>query len=101
MDKPNRTTVVTAKEREALTESVVEWTVAKDYLFRSFEFANFDAAFRFMTKVAVIAEEIDHHPDWSNSWNKVEIQITNHQAGGLTEIDFVFGSKISELVTND
>ena len=53
-----------------------------------------------MTKVAVIAEEMDHHPDWSNSWNKVEIQITNHQAGGLTEIDFVFGSKISELVTN-
>jgi 4a-hydroxytetrahydrobiopterin dehydratase len=94
----NRTTVVTAEERDALTESVVGWTVTEDYLFRRFEFTDFDAAFRFMTKVAVIAEEIDHHPDWSNSWNKVEIQITNHQAGGLTEIDFVLGSKISELV---
>ena len=94
----NRTTVVTAEERDALTESVVEWTVTEGYLFRCFEFTDFDAAFRFMTKVAVIAEEIDHHPDWSNSWNKVEIQITNHQAGGLTEIDCVLGSKISELV---
>ena len=50
-----------------------------------------------MTKVAAIAEELDHHPDWSNSWNKVEIAVVNHQAGGVTEIDFVLCEKIDEL----
>jgi 4a-hydroxytetrahydrobiopterin dehydratase len=54
---------------------------------RSFRFADFSAAFAFMTRVAMAAEKADHHPDWSNSWNKVEIALSTHSAGGVTRLD--------------
>ena len=49
-----------------------------------------------LAEVAKIAEELDHHPDWSNSWNTVEISITNHQAGGITEVDLYMCARIEE-----
>lgn len=52
-----------------------------------FVFANFKQAFEFMTLCAQYAEEIDHHPDWSNSWNKVMVQLSTHSFNGLTELD--------------
>ena len=54
---------------------------------RKFVFADFQQAFEFMTLCAQYAEEIDHHPDWSNSWNKVKVNLTTHSAGGLTKLD--------------
>jgi 4a-hydroxytetrahydrobiopterin dehydratase len=54
---------------------------------RAFAFADFAEAFAFMTRVALAAEKADHHPDWSNSWNKVEIALSTHSAGGLTRRD--------------
>ncbi len=54
---------------------------------RSFVFADFKQAFDFMKLSAQYAEEIDHHPDWSNSWNKVAVQLTTHSAGALTQLD--------------
>lgn len=61
------------------------WTVVEGRLHRELEFASFGPAFAFMTRVALAAERLDHHPDWSNSWNRVVIDITSHAAGGLTE----------------
>jgi 4a-hydroxytetrahydrobiopterin dehydratase len=60
------------------------WQVVDGKLHRELRFADFTEAFAFMTAVAATAEELDHHPDWSNSWNRVVIDITNHDAGGLT-----------------
>jgi len=54
---------------------------------RQFTFENFVQAFRFMTLVAGYAEKIDHHPDWSNSWNKVAVELATHSSGGLTTLD--------------
>jgi 4a-hydroxytetrahydrobiopterin dehydratase len=54
---------------------------------REFVFANFKQAFEFMTLCAEYAEEIDHHPDWSNSWNKVSVSLSTHSAGTLTKLD--------------
>ena len=65
--------------------AVPEWSVVDGRLHREFTFADFAQAFAFMERVAPIAEELDHHPDWSNSWNRVVIDITNHDAGGLTD----------------
>ena len=57
------------------------WVEKDNSLYRKFEFANFAEAFEFMTKVAAIAQVQDHHPDWSNSWNIVEINLCSHDAG--------------------
>lgn len=61
------------------------WEVADGKLHHSFEFSDFVQAFGFMTQVALVAEKLDHHPDWSNSWNTVDVSIVNHAAGGITE----------------
>jgi 4a-hydroxytetrahydrobiopterin dehydratase len=60
------------------------WEVVDGRLHRELRFAGFAQAFGFMAQVALAAEKLDHHPDWSNSWNKVVVDITNHDAGGLT-----------------
>tara|TARA_Y100000817_G_scaffold70973_1_gene54200 strand:+ start:4297 stop:4608 length:312 start_codon:yes stop_codon:yes gene_type:complete len=73
------------------------WELSDISLRKSFQFKDFAEAFAFMTEVAKIAEELDHHPDWSNSWNTVEISITNHQAGGITEIDLSMSARIEEM----
>ena len=66
-----------------------EWHVdhGTQELGRVFVFKDFKSAFEFMTLCAQYAEEIDHHPDWSNSWNKVRVELTTHSAGGLTTLD--------------
>ena len=61
------------------------WSVVDGRLHRELTFADFDAAFAFMTGVAAEARRLDHHPDWSNSWNRVVIDIVDHSAGRITE----------------
>jgi 4a-hydroxytetrahydrobiopterin dehydratase len=72
------------------------WTLAGDHraIARSFTFSDFAAAFAFMTRVALAAERADHHPDWSNSWNRVRISLSTHSAGGLTRRDFDLAAQI-------
>lgn len=75
------------------------WEERGGALHRTFEFADFSEAFSFMTRVALLAEQRDHHPDWSNSWNKVEIALTTHAAGStVTDADRGLAAAIDELL---
>jgi len=73
------------------------WALVKGNLHRVFEFKDFSAAFGFMTRVAIAAEKMDHHPDWSNSWNKVTVDLSTHSAGGLTQNDFDLAAKMQKI----
>jgi len=64
---------------------------------RSFRFADFNAAFGFMTRAALWAEKFDHHPEWFNVYNKVEVTLTTHDAGGVTELDLAFARFLDSL----
>ena len=64
---------------------------------KTFKFKNFSQAFAFMTRVALLAEKSDHHPDWSNSYNTVEIALINHDAGGITQKDVDLATAIEAL----
>ena len=83
------------KEKLAL---LPDWSLSDDKLQRSFVFRNFVEAFGFMTRVALLAEAADHHPEWSNVYNKVEIYLTTHDAAGLSERDFSLAEKINKLI---
>ena len=61
------------------------WDIVDGKLHRELQFKNFSEAFAFMTRVALAAEKLDHHPDWSNSWNKVTLDIVSHDQGGITD----------------
>ena len=67
-------------------------------LARNLVFADFAAAFGFMTAVAAVAEQLDHHPDWSNAWNRVSIRLTTHDRGGVTEFDVELARHVDRLV---
>ena len=75
------------------------WEEKNNTLYRKFEFRNFSEAFAFMTRVALEAEKMDHHPDWSNVYNKVEISLSTHSAGDIvTEKDRKLAKKIDALI---
>lgn len=66
------------------------WSIApnhKDAIAKTFRFADFNAAFGFMTRVALMADKLDHHPEWFNVYNRVEVLLTTHDADGVTELD--------------
>jgi 4a-hydroxytetrahydrobiopterin dehydratase len=70
------------------------WTRNGDGIDRTYKFADFVAAFAFMTRVALLAEKADHHPEWSNVYSRVEIRLTTHDAGGLSTRDFALAKAI-------
>lgn len=75
------------------------WTETDNKLYRKFEFADFSEAFAFMTRVAIEAEKMNHHPLWSNVWNKVEIWLSTHDAGDVvTEKDKKLAERIDKLL---
>jgi 4a-hydroxytetrahydrobiopterin dehydratase len=80
-------------------ETLPAWKMSSDAktLSQEFIFIDFKSAFEFMTLVARYAEEIDHHPDWSNSWNKVKVQLTTHSALGLTELDLAMATAMDQF----
>ena len=82
-----------------LNENLKDWTLEEKTITRDFKFKTFVEAFSFMTAVALKAEKLDHHPDWSNSYNKVSISLTNHEAKGITQLDFDLANKIDRLFT--
>ena len=84
-------------ELAAALKELPGWSVTDGKLRRVFEFKDFSAAFAFMTRVALAAEKMDHHPDWSNSWNKVTVELVTHSAGGLTANDAGLARRMNEI----
>jgi 4a-hydroxytetrahydrobiopterin dehydratase len=75
------------------------WKLEAGKLRREFVLADFVAAFGFMTRIALLAEKADHHPEWFNVYNKVQIALTTHDAGGISERDFKLAAQINALAT--
>jgi 4a-hydroxytetrahydrobiopterin dehydratase len=73
------------------------WEIQAGKLHRTFEFADFAEAFRFMTGVAFAAERLDHHPEWCNVYNRVTIDLVTHDAGGITALDFELAARAQAL----
>ena len=82
---------------DLLLSKKLEWKIIGDTIQREFVFENFIEAFGFMTRVAILAEKQNHHPEWSNVYNKVTITLTTHDAGGVTEKDLKLASSIKKL----
>jgi 4a-hydroxytetrahydrobiopterin dehydratase len=89
---------LSAAEIEELAASLPTWTLVAGKLQRQFVFADFSEAFGFMARVALLAETLGHHPDWSNIWNRVSIALTTHDTGGLTNLDVELARQIDGLV---
>lgn len=87
-------------ERRDALATVPQWAVEpeRDGIARRFVFADFSQAFGFMARVALLAEKADHHPEWSNVWNRVDIVLTTHDAGGLSERDIAMARAIDALI---
>ena len=90
---------LTGAERAAALAELPGWThdPVRDAITRRFTFADFNAAFGFMARVALMAEKADHHPEWSNVWNRVDIMLTTHDAGGLSKRDVAMARAIDAL----
>jgi 4a-hydroxytetrahydrobiopterin dehydratase len=70
------------------------WELDDQAIVKSLTFADFATAFAFMTRIAIIAERMDHHPEWSNVYNRVDVRLTTHDAGGITELDLALAAAI-------
>lgn len=91
---------LTDAERADALDSLSDWDYdeERDAITRRFVFADFAEAFGFMARVAVVAEKMDHHPEWSNVWNRVDILLTTHDAGGLSQRDVMLAETIDAMV---
>ena len=91
---------LTDDEREAALAELPGWSLARDgkAIERTFTFADFNEAFGFMTRVALLADKQDHHPEWFNVWNRVEMTLTTHDAGGLSARDVKLAKAIEGLI---
>ena len=87
------------EDRAVALDTLDEWDYdeSRDAITRRFTFADFSEAFAFMTRVALLAEKADHHPEWSNVWNRVDIALTTHDAGGLSHKDVAMAEAIEAL----
>lgn len=84
----SRPSLLADAEATARLRELPGWRLEAGSLRRDFLFPDFAEAFAFMTRVALAAEKMDHHPDWSNVWNRVSVSLSTHDAGGVTDLDF-------------
>lgn len=91
--------ILSGSEREQALAGLTGWrpVEGRDAIHKSFEFKTFNQAFAFMTRVALAAERMNHHPEWSNVYNRVDITLSSHDAGGLTERDVKLARKIDRF----
>jgi 4a-hydroxytetrahydrobiopterin dehydratase len=94
---PSGTPPLSDDEATLLVGQVPGWRMDGQSLVRDFEFGNFQEAFAFLTRVALLAEANSHHPDIHNSWNKVTLKFFTHTAEGLTRNDFIMAAKINRF----
>ena len=86
-------------EIETQLKSLKNWKIVSEKLHQEIQFKDFKEAFSFMTKVAEEAEKMNHHPEWFNVYNKVRIDLTTHDAGGISEKDFELARKIDTFLS--
>lgn len=82
----------------AALATLPHWRREGDHLTRSLVFRDFSEAFGFMARVALLCERNDHHPDWSNCWNRVHLQLTTHETGGISARDLALAQGIEQLL---
>ena len=85
------------EELKELVAKIPEWVIVSNYIEREFNFGNFIEAFSFMTKIALICEKHNHHPNWENVYSKVIIKLSTHDLGGITNLDQTIASEINEI----
>ena len=85
------------EEVHARLAELPEWNLRDGKLFREFRFKDFVAAFGFMSRCALVAERMDHHPEWSNVYNRVSVSLVTHDCQGLSERDFALAQRMNEL----
>ncbi len=89
---------LSTNDLQVALNTLLGWELRDSKLYRSFVFKNFIEAFGFMSSAALIAEKMNHHPEWSNVYKTVEVYLTTHDAGGISQLDIDLAQKMSELV---
>lgn len=90
-------TALTANEQQERLIGIPGWEIEDAALLRTFKFPSFVAAFGFMASAAILAEKLNHHPEWSNVYNRVEVRLTTHDVGGLSDLDFELAAQFTQL----
>jgi 4a-hydroxytetrahydrobiopterin dehydratase len=93
----SRPTALAQKDIDTRLKTRPGWNLEQDKLHRSFKFSNFVEAFGFMSQIAILAEKMDHHPEWSNVYNRVDVLLTTHDADGVSELDFELAEHMDRL----
>jgi 4a-hydroxytetrahydrobiopterin dehydratase len=86
-------------DRATALQTLDGWQIVagRDAISKTFKFKDFNEAFGFMTRVALIAERMDHHPEWFNVWNRVDVTLSTHDAGGVTDLDVKLAAAMNRL----
>lgn len=92
-------TKLTEDERASVLKTLSDWSESDGAISKTFVFKNFVEAFGFMTKAAILAEKMNHHPEWSNVYKTVHVKLTTHDAGGLTELDIKLATAMDGLAS--
>lgn len=94
-------TKLSLEEINAGLNKLNSWSYKDNYIDKNFVFEDFNEAFGFMSRIALLSEKLQHHPDWSNVYNKVHIRLSTHDAGGITELDIRMAAQIDAYVNMD
>lgn len=89
---------MSSEQIEAELKNLDGWELKNEKLHRELKFKNFGQAFGFMTQVAILADRLEHHPEWSNVYSRVTIDLTTHEAAGISQRDFELAQKINEIL---
>ena len=90
--------LLSADQRQMLPATLPQWTVDQQSISRELVFRDFNEAFGFMSRVALLAERRNHHPNWSNVYNRVSITLSTHDLGGLSDLDIELAAAIDQLM---
>ena len=88
-----------AAARQGMATRLPGWRLVdgRDAIHKTFKFKDFNEAFGFMARAALVAEKMDHHPEWANVWNRVDVTLSTHSAGGLTELDLTLAEAMDKI----